>query len=467
MAEKFVKIVLVNPPLLPGVARHPTGIPIGLAYLAAVAEKRGHAVKVIDCLPINMTYEELKREVASFEPDIVGITSMTSTFSSALQAARIIKDFYPRALIVLGGPHATIMDVATLRDCAYVDVVVRREGEETLLDLARHVAECRKFDDVAGITFRKNEEILRTPDRPFIQNLDELPYPAYHLFPLEKYRPGSSFFRKKVLPIMTSRGCPFHCSFCLSSEMVGNRFRVRSPKKVVDELEWLKNEHGAEAFSFYDDTLTLDKERSYSIFEQMQERGLDLPWNCQTRTDQVSKEILTKMAKAGCQFVSFGIESGSPQLLKTMNKETTIEQNAKVIKWAKEAGLLVATSVIVGYPGETVETLQETFDFIERVRPNMVYLCTAAPYPGTDLYDLVKELGWKMSDDWSKYDTVDFAFENPSLPNECVKKMRAEFYDRLYSPLYILRHFYKNNLYSGVLARTALSHYFWRIKSKF
>jgi anaerobic magnesium-protoporphyrin IX monomethyl ester cyclase len=378
-----------------------------------------------------------------------------------------VKKFYPNALIVFGGPHATVMDVDTLSKYADVDIVVRREGEETLLELARHVAEDGKFDQVAGLTFRKKGEIIRTPDRPFIENLDELPYPAYHLFPLQRYQPGSLFFRQKVFPIMTSRGCPFHCSFCLSSKMVGKKFRVRSPKNVVDELEWLRDEHGAEAFSFYDDTLTMDKERSYRIFEQMRQRGVDLPWNCQTRTDQVSKEILVRMKRTGCQFVSFGIESGSPQLLKTMNKETTIEQNERVIRWAKEAGLLVAISVIVGYPGETIETLRQTLDFIERVSPNMVYLCTAAPYPGTVLYDLVKDLGWKMSEDWSKYDTVDFAFENPSLPNECVKKMRAEFYDRLYSPLYILRHFYKNTLYSRVLARTALSHYFWRIKSKF
>ncbi len=465
MAGKKIRISLINPPLSPGVSRHPTGVPIGLAYLAAVTEKRGYEVRVIDCLPLDMDYDEMKREVVAFEPDIVGITSMTVTFPSALQAAQVLRKSCPAALIVLGGPHATFMDVKTLRERADVDVVVRREGEETLLELVNCVAEEKKFDKVAGITFRNNGKIVQTPDRPFIQNLDELPYPAYHLLPIEKYRPGKSIFGKKILPIITSRGCPFQCSFCVTSRMVGKKFRVRSPRSVVDELEWLKNEHGAEAFCFYDDALTLDRKRILEICEKIKKRKIGIPWDCQSRADNVSREIFSEMVDAGCQLVNFGVESGSPQLLKVMGKGTTVEQNEKAIRWAKEAGLLVATSMVIGYPGETIETLKETLDFLYRVKPDVVYLCNATPYPGTALYDLVKDLGWKMSEDWSKYDTVDFAFENPSLPKEHVEKIRKEFYNRLYSPLYILRHFYKNNLYSGVLARTAVSHHLWRIKS--
>ncbi len=464
--RKNSRIALVNPPLLPGVTPHDPSFPIGLAYLAAFAEKHGHVVEVVDCLPLGMDYDAMKQKVASFEPDIVGITSMTSTFPAALQATQVLKESCPEALTVLGGPHATFMDIDALKEHADVDVVVRREGEETLLELARCFAERKKLGKVAGITFRKNGEITRTPDRPFIQNLDELPYPAYHLFPLEQYRSRGLLSKKRILPIITGRGCPFNCNFCLASKMVGKRFRARSPKSVVDELEWLKNEHGAEAFCFYDDTLTLDKERCYRIFEQMQMRGVNIPWNCQTRTDQVSKRLLIQMKRAGCQFVSFGVESGSPQLLKAMGKGNTIEQNEKAVRLAKEVGLVVAISVIIGYPGETAETLKETFDFIDRVKPDAVYLCTVAPYPGTPLYDLVKDLGWKMSDDWSRYDTEDFAVENPALPNEYLKKMREEFFNRFYSPQYILRHFYKNSLYSRIMAQTAFNHYLWRTKSR-
>ena len=462
---KGARIALINPPLLHGVARHITGIPIGIGYLAAVAEKNGCDVKVIDCLPLEMDFDQMKREVTSFDPDIIGITSMTATFPSAIQAAHTLKQSCPEALTVLGGPHVSFMDTQTLEEYPDVDVVVRKEGEETLLELVDYVAKEKKLDQVAGITFRKNGDIIQTPDRPFIENIDNLPYPAYHLFPLEKYQPGRSLFKKNILPIMTSRGCPFQCSFCLASKMVGKSFRARSPKNIVNELEWLKNEHGAEAFSFLDDTLTLDKTRCHKLFDLMQKRKVNLPWNCQTRTDQISQDTLIKMKKAGCKFVSFGVETGSPELLRAMGKGTTVQQNENAVRWAKKAGLVVAISMIIGYPGETAETLKESFDFINRVKPNMVYLCNPAPYPGTPLYGHVKDLGWKMSKDWSQYDTADFAIENPDLPNDYLKKIRNEFFDNFYSPYYIIRHFCKNNLYSNLLARNALSHYFWRMKS--
>jgi anaerobic magnesium-protoporphyrin IX monomethyl ester cyclase len=464
MERKNIKIALVNPPLLPGMARHPPNVPIGLAYLAAVAEKSGHTVKVIDCLPVDMDYDEMKREVAAFDPDIVGITSMTATSPSALQAAHVLKESCPAALIVLGGPHATFTDINTLSECADVDVVVRKEGEETLLELLGCVAKERKFDEVAGITFRKNGKVVQTPDRPFIQNLDELPFPALKHFPLSKYR----IFGKSYLPIITSRGCPFQCSFCVTSRMVGKTFRARSPKNVADELEWLRDVHRAEAFVFYDDMLTFDKKRTYEICDEIKKRKVDLPWDCTTRVDQVSRELLTKMREANCQEVFFGVESGCQQILDAVSKRTSIELNEKAIRWAKEAGLFVALSVIIGYPGETRNTLKQTLDFIRRLKPDDAYLCVAMPYPGTELRALVEKLGWKMSSDWSRYDTMTPVFENPDLPSEEITRIRRIFYDSFYSPRYILRQtekgYLKGNFYSRIMARTALNHFLWRIR---
>ena len=451
MKGNKVRIALVNPPLLPEVFRHPLSLPLGIAYLAAVLENDEHEVKVVDCPPLSMNHDRLKREIASFEPDIVGITSVAVTFPSALQAAHIAKETCPQALVVLGGPHATFMDISTLNECADVDVVVRGEGEKTILELAHCTFRDEKVHNVAGITFKKNGKIVRTPDRLFIQNLDELPYPALHLFPLEKYR----FFGKKILPIITSRGCPFQCPWCVTSRMVGRKFRARSPKSVVDELEILKNIYRADAICFYDDAFTLDKKRAHEIFDEMLKRKIDIPWDCQARADQVSRELLNKMHEAGCQFISFGVESGSPQLLKTMSKGTTVEQNENAVKWAKEAGLLVATSLILGYPGETIETLKQTLDFIWRVKPDIVYLCMATPYPGTRLYELVNNLGWKMSEDWSRYDTVQPVLENPSLPTDYLKEVRKEFYNKFFSPLYTLRHSCKNTFYGRIIARIA------------
>ena len=378
-------------------------------------------------------------------------------------SARATKKACPDALVAVGGPHATFMDREILEQEAAVDVVVRGEGEQTLLEIAQNVADSKSLKKVDGITIRRDGQIVRNSDRTFIHNLDELPYPAYEYFQLNKYR----LFGKLFLPIITSRGCPYQCSFCTTSRILGNEYRARSPKNIVDEMEFLKNTYGADAFTFYDDTLTLDKNRIFRICEGIKTKKINLPWDCQTRVDQVSKEILIKMHETKCQQVFFGVESGCQEVLDAVKKRTTVEQNAKAISLAKEVGLFVAISVIIGYPGENREMLEQTLDFIRNAEPDDAYLCVATPYPGTELRRLVVDKGFKMSPDWGLYDTVTPVFENPLLPAEDIINLRREFYDGFYSMKYVLRHLFKGNFYSRVMARTALNHIFWRVKSHF
>ena len=459
--SKSVRVVLVNPPPPLGAFVHYHNPLIGLAYIAAVLEKNGCEVTVVDCPPLNMTYEGLKREIVRLEPDIVGITSVTVTFSSALQATRVIKESYPQAITVLGGPHVTVTDEKTIRENPETDIVVRGEGEQTMLELVdlRSKSNLKNLDEVAGITFRKNGHIIRTQDRPFIQNLDELPFPAYKFFPLSKYRR----FGRLILPIITSRGCSFRCSFCRAPLMAGNRFRARSPGNVVDELVWLRDVHKPDAFTFHDETFTHNKKRVFEICEEMKNRNIGLPWDCSTRVDQVSEEVLAKMRDANCQFVSFGVESGSQKILNVMRKGVTVEQNERAIKWAKEVGLSVSISIIVGYPGETMDTLEQTLDFIRRTQPDDVYMSLATPCPGIELYDLVKELGWEMSEDWSHFDMHAQVFKNPDLPVD-LRETRRRFYNQFYSPSYILHKSLKRDFYSQMMARSALNHLLWRVK---
>ena len=459
--QKRAKISLVNPPPLKGVYRHQLYLPIGLAYLAAVLEEDGYDVTVIDCPALEIDLKQLKTKLASINPDVVGITSMTPTIQSALLSASAAKEACPDAMVVLGGPHATFMDEQVLSEEAAVDVVVRGEGEETLLELAKNVSNPKSLNRIQGITFRNNGQTVRTPTRPFIQNLDELPRPAYKYFPLEKYR----LFGRRMLPIMTSRGCPAQCSFCTTARMFGKAFRARSPKNIVDELEWLRDMHGTDAFSFYDDTFTLDKKRAIKICEEIKNREIGLPWDCQTRVSVVSEEILRKMRQANCQQVFFGVESGCQKILDAVHKGTTVEQNEKAIRLAKDAGLFVAISVIIGYPGETKEMLQETIDLIRKAEPDDVYMCVATPYPGTELRRVVEEMGWEMSNDWGQYDTITPVFANPNLSAEEVRKLRTSFYNSFYSPKYVLRQMFKRNFYSRVMARTALNHILWRIRN--
>lgn len=460
LERKSIKVALVNPPCPTGTFLHPQFPLKGLAYMVALLMKHDYDVKVIDCAALNIDYDGLKREINSFEPDIVGITSMTVTFQSALQSAFVIKNSCPNAIVVLGGPHATVTDIDTLSKFAYVDVVVRREGEQTILELAGCVAKGESLHSVAGITFRKNSEIVQNTDRPFIQNLDDLPYPAYDFFPMEKYR----FFGKKVFPIMTGRGCPFRCAFCLASKMSGSRIRARNPKNVVDELEWLIGTHGVDAFTFHDETFTFDRNRVLEIFGEMRRRKIDIPWDCSTRVDQVSKRLLAKMRAANCQLVGFGVESNSPKILNAMKKGTTVEQNERAVTWAKEVGLSFGVFIIIGYPGETMSTVKESLDFIRKTEPDDVYISFAMPYPGTEFYDLVKEMGLKLSTDWHRYDNVTPVFENPSLPAEKMIEIRKKFFNHFYSPSYILRQSLKGDFYSRGMSRTAFNHHLWQIK---
>ena len=436
---------------------------MGLAYLAAVLEKAGHEVSVLDCPAEMIDLKQLKTKLCSIEPNLIGITSMTPTIQSAFQSAQAAKESCPEAMVVIGGPHVTFMDKEVLAEEKALDVVVRGEGEETLLELAQNVSNPQALKKVEGITFRNNGETVRTPNRPYIQNLDELPRPAYKHFSLENYR----LFGRKMLPIMTSRGCPSQCSFCTTARMFGKAFRARSPKSIVDELEWLRDEHGADAFSFYDDTFTLNKKRAVTICNEIKNRKIGLPWDCQTRVSQVSKELLATMRDANAQQVFFGVESGCQTILDAVNKGTTVEQNRRAIKMAKDAGLFVAISVIIGYPGETREMLMQTIDLVKKAEPDDVYICVATPYPGTDLRRLVEEMGYEISNDWGRYDTITPIFKNPNLSAEDIRKLRTSFYNSFYSPKYVLRHIFKKNFYSRVMARTAVNHILWRIKNIF
>ena len=461
--KKSVKVALINPPFMECSFRHHLYLPIGLAYLAAMLEENGCEVKVIDCQGMDIDHSKLKSEIVNFAPDIVGITSIAPMIKSALLSAAIAKEAFPNVQVVLGGPHATFMDMQIMAENADVDVIVRGEGEQTLLELTQNFPFNKNLEKINGITFRINKNIIRTMNRPFFQDLDELPRPAYHHFDLDKYR----LFGRRILPVITSRGCPFQCSFCVATCMFGKTYRMRSPLNVVDELEWLRDVHKAEAFTFYDDTLTFDKKRLLKICEEIGNRRIGLPWDCQTRVDQVSREVLARMKVAGCQQVFFGVESGCQEVLDAVNKKTSIEQNENAIKLAKETGLFVSISLMIGYPGETLNTIKKTLDFVKRAKPDDAYICIATPFPGTELRSLVEKKGWKISSNWDSYDTMTPVFDNPELKSDELIMIRKKFYDSFYSPSYVLRQSLKRNYYCRIMARTAANHILWRIKSGF
>lgn len=455
------KVALVNPHYPRGAPKS-IFIPLGLGYLAAVLEENQYEVDVLDLQMIDPTVQQIESDLSKTDADILGVTTSTLTYWPAIEVVKAAKKALPDTLTLVGGPHVTALPEQTLNESPEVDIVVRGEGERTMLELANLVSkgDLKNLDKIDGVTFRKNGQIVQTNNRAFIENLDELPHPAYKHFQLEKYRMEG----KNYLPIITSRGCPFECTFCLASSMCGTRFRTRSPKKVLDELEWMRDVHHADIFALYDDTFTFDKKRANAICDEMKARKFDLPWDCRTRVDQITTEILTKLRNANCQLVHFGVESGNQKMLDAMKKHTTVEKNAWAIKLSKEVGISVAISVVVGYPGETPEMLKETFDFIKKTKPDFVYVCQAIPYPGTELLEILRNLNWEVSTDWNKFDEQSPVFKNPFLSSEQIDKMRGEFYDDFLSPTYFIQKSRKKDFYSKIMARTARNHLLWRMK---
>ncbi len=451
-----VHVALLNPPYPIGAHQHAPFISLGILYLAAVLRENGFEVNVLDCQASGVAYDYVERELEREKPDIVGITSTTLTYKPALRIAKIAKAVCPDLLVVLGGCHVTFWDFEALRECPYADVVVRKEGELTLLDIARKVQAGESLQGVLGITYRKNGEIIRSQDRPYIENLDKLPFPAHDLLPIEHLRKKGGL----IFPVMTSRGCAFWCDFCTAVRMFGRKYRTRSPRNIADELERLESECSAEEVAFCDDLFTFDQERVRKLCLEIIRRRLDLKWTCGTRVDMVSRDLLVLMKRAGCMGVWFGVESGSQGILDKMHKNISVAQTVRAFKWAREIGLRTLAQVIIGFPGETKQSAWETVRLVEMISPDEAgFYNVATPFPGTPLYDMVIKNGWLKVKDFEKYDTTKPIFETPWLSMKDIEKIRELAFLRFYlRPKILLKSFSKGWGHGIATVKAALNH---------
>jgi anaerobic magnesium-protoporphyrin IX monomethyl ester cyclase len=449
-----MQVTFVNPPYPTGSHRHPPFIPLGIGYLAAILEKNGYDVNVIDCQALKLTLNEVENELYKRQPDIVGLTSTTLTYKPALEIIKVAKKALPHCLTIIGGSHVTFWDEEALEECPQLDVVVRKEGENTLLELMQRLEAGKSFGDVLGITYRKDGKIVKTEDRPYIEDLDSLPYPAFHLFPLKQFNKYGNI----IFPVMTSRGCTFFCEFCTAVRMFGRKYRMRSPKKVVDEIEYLYKKYGEKQYTFYDDAFTVNQARTKEICNEILRRGLNIKWDCETRVDMVTKDLLQKMKEAGCIAVWYGVEAGSQKVRDAMKKGISTNQTFDAFKWTQEAGLIAVASIILGFPGETRETAWESVKLLKEINPDEIGIYIATPYPGTPMYDHVKEMGWLKIRDFNKYDTATPTFETPTMSMEELREIHDKAHQSFYiRPIYVLRAFSKGGVYGYSTTRTALA----------
>ena len=449
-----MQVTLVNPPYPPGAHQHPPFMPLGLGYLAAVLEKKGYDVNVIDCQAQHLTLSDVEKELGKRKPDIVGLTSTTLTYKSALNIIKVAKDVLPNCLTIIGGSHATFWDEEALNECQQLDIIVRGEGETTLLEIVKKVENGKSFHDVVGTTCRKGDDVIKNPDRPHIEDLESLPYPAFHLWPIEHFKK----YGKIIFPVMTSRGCTFWCDFCSAVRMFGRKYRMRSPQKVVDELEFLYKKYGEDQYTFYDDAFTVDQSRTEEICNEILKRGLKIKWDCETRVDMVTKDLLQKMKDSGCIAVWFGVEAGSEQVIKAMGKGISLIQTFNAFKWANEVGLMTVASIILGFPGETRETAMESINLLKRIKSDEIGVYIATPYPGTPMYDYVKKMGWIKITDFNKYDTATPIFETPTMSMNELRELHDMAHRKFYlRPTYIIRAFSKGGVYGYSTTKTALA----------
>jgi anaerobic magnesium-protoporphyrin IX monomethyl ester cyclase len=447
-----MKITLVNPPYPPSVHSHPPFIPLGLAYLGAVAEQAGHEVAIIDCQAEKLTYEAFRARIARTPSEVIGVTATTLLYKSAMKLIGVAKQTQPQAVTVLGGSHGTFWDENALNEYPSLDIVVRKEGERTFIELLERLQNQSGLSGLLGITYRNKGEIIRNADRPFIEDLDSLPFPAHHLLPLENLKHNG----KILFPLVSSRGCVYWCDFCSTVRMFGRGYRMRSAKNVVDEMQLVHDKYGVNQVTFYDDAFTVDRDRVIKICDELHARKLHMIWDCGTRVDMVDRELMKTMHDAGCIAVWLGVESGSEVILGAMNKSIKLNQTRRAYKTAHDVGLMTIANVVLGFPGETEQTARETVRFVKELDPDDVGFYVATPYPGTPMYEQVIKNGWLRVTDFDKYDTANPTFETPQLSMEKIREIRYKAYQQFYlRPSYVLKMIRKGGTYGISAVKTS------------
>jgi len=378
----MLKIALVNPIQSTGYSQPP----LGLALIAAVLEREGYQVTVLEANALKLPPEDVVPLVS--DADVVGVTTMTPTINTATAIARYLKKAYPDLPIILGGAHATLLPEETLVTAPEIDILVRGEGEETIIEVLRALEHKQPLSKISGISYRKDGGVASNPAKSENVDLDSLPFLAYHLLPWRSYKPHPPHGR--ALPfaaIVTSRGCPYKCSYC-SKPVFGSEFRAQTPERVVEEVAYYKSRFGIKEFAFYDDVFTLDKKRAYAIADEMIKRGLKIHWTCETRVNLVDKELLRHIKQAGCYSVAYGIESGSPEILSTLGKDISLEQAEEAVRLSREIGLQTIGYFMIGSPGESPETIRQTIQFAKKLKLDFAQFSVTTPFPGTKLYEL-------------------------------------------------------------------------------
>ncbi|MEM2978445.1 MAG: radical SAM protein [Candidatus Hadarchaeales archaeon] len=427
-----MKVFLVNPPSLSLPTALRISPPLGLAYVASYLEAHGHEVVVLDAtlsarrgkreegglVRVGMTPGEIRRKVEAWGAEVVGVSCVSSTLRG--EVATLVREVRKTgAKVVVGGVHASLRPEEVVTDGA--DFAVVGEGEETMLELVETLEREGSPHRVKGVVWKKGGKVVRNPPRPPLRELDSLPFPAWHLFPMEEYfrvKGHAAAVRGRVAPVLTSRGCVNHCIFC-SVPLVWGCWRARSPANVVEEIEWLVERWGVEEVHFEDDNLSLDQERMRGICREMVRRKVEVDWATPNGIDvrTLTTDLLEEMRRSGCYCLSFGLEHGDPLFRERMGKLLQPSHVRRIVKKAKELGIWTHAFFMVGWPWETKESLERTLRFAEEVGVDFATFFAVVPFPGTPLERVWEKRG---------LDKPDLSFHPQFQPQVDLETLRAE-----------------------------------------
>lgn len=468
------KIVLVNPPLTLGerygvLAKAGTSLPpLGLTILAAVIRKNNIPVTILDAAVLSLSYEQAAERIIKERPGYVGFTAVTVSIHKAAKLAEMIKSIDPGIITLIGGPHLTAIPEETMDFFPAFDIGVVGEGELTIIRLLESLEKKRPLEGSPGLIFRKNGKIVNTGRAELIDNLDTLPRDAWDLlpgFPLTYKSSVHKLGRWPTTSLISSRGCPFQCRFCDNS-MFGRRIRGYSADYLLKTIKYLQKNYGIKDIFFNDDNFIVLKNRLIEFCGLLQQERIDLTWGCYGRVDNIPDiQLLKTMKKAGCWRISFGLESGSQEVLDFYRKNETLEQMEKAISWTREVGIRSKGFFMFGNFLETKETLRQTIKFAKRIKLDDFHVTFLTPLPGTEIYDIADKYG-TFERDWRKMNMWYPVFVPYGLSRGILEKYRKKaFLDFYLRPSIIMR--YIKSIKSTVDIKRIIKGVYVLIKSSF
>lgn len=369
--------------------------PLGLAYVAASLEKAGFQVEILDNYQLRKPIDDVKLEIKRVNPEIVGITCGSVTYQRCVETAKAVKQVKPSCKVVVGGWHPSYMPDSMLQH-PEVDYVVMGEGERAMVELATLITKGdgdRAIATIPGVACRYEGKTIKNPPK-IISDLDQVPYPAWHLLPMQIYDRKIDYLSvRPVDAVNVIRGCPYDCSYCETKKLWGQKCRAFSPARITEEIEHMVKNYGSKGIYFVGDNFTINKKHTLALCNLIRKHELNVEWVCDTRVDLISRDLLREMKGAGCRSIFFGIQSGSPHILEKLNINFTLEQVVQAFKLCREEGIQIACSFMLGIPGETIEDMKTTYKFAKKLDPDWCHFYVFIACPNSGLYEEVLQKG--------------------------------------------------------------------------